>query len=184
SVLNFSMSSELHMLAWRLNRLAQRNRWSRDLTFTSLVRALREVIACFPVYRTYIRPSDVTPGDGDIRRIMMAIRLAKSSNKAMSWAYFDFIASVLLLEDPTGMAEDELRERREFVMKFQQVTGPVMAKGMEDTAFYRYFPLASLNELGGEPGSLGTPPEEFHRQAIHRRADWPYALSATSTHDA
>lgn len=184
SVLNFSMSSELHMLAWRLNRLAQRNRWSRDLTFTSLVRALREVIACFPVYRTYIRPSDVTPGDEDIRRIMMAIRLAKIRNKAMSWAYFDFIASVLLLEDPTGMAEDELRERREFVMKFQQVTGPVMAKGMEDTAFYRYFPLASLNEVGGEPGSLGTPPEEFHRQAIHRRADWPYALSATSTHDA
>jgi (1->4)-alpha-D-glucan 1-alpha-D-glucosylmutase len=184
AVLNYSMSSELHMLAWRLNRIAQRSRWSRDFTLSSLVRALREVIACFPVYRTYIRPGDVTPNDEDIRRTMMAVRLAKIRNKEMSWAYFDFIASVLLLEEPAGAPRDELEERREFVLKFQQVTGPVMAKGLEDTAFYRYYPLASLNEVGGEPASLGVLPEEFHRAATHRRADWPYALSATSTHDA
>jgi (1->4)-alpha-D-glucan 1-alpha-D-glucosylmutase len=184
AVLNYSMSSELHMLAWRLNRLATRNRWSRDFTFSSLVRTLREVIACFPVYRTYVRPRDVTPSDEDIRRIMMAIRLAKLRNKAMSWAYFDFLASVLLLQEPAGASDGELAERREFVLKFQQVTGPVMAKGLEDTAFYRYYPLASLNEVGGEPSSLGVTIEEFHRQATRRRADWPTALSATSTHDA
>jgi (1->4)-alpha-D-glucan 1-alpha-D-glucosylmutase len=184
AVLNYSMSSELHVLAWRLSRIAERNRASRDFTLTSLVRALGEVIACFPVYRTYIRPSDLTPGDEDIRRIMMAIRLAKIRNPEMSWAYFDFIASVLLLEAPAGAGEDELRERREFVLKFQQVTGPVTAKGMEDTAFYRYFPLASLNEVGGEPSSLGTLPEEMHRLGVRRCGEWPYALSATSTHDA
>ncbi|MBW3598167.1 MAG: malto-oligosyltrehalose synthase [Planctomycetes bacterium] len=184
AVLNYSMSSELHMLAWRLNRIAQRSRWSRDFTLSSLVRALREVIACFPVYRTYIRPGDVTPNDEDIRRTMMAVRLAKIRNKEMSWAYFDFIASVLLLEEPAGAPKDELDERREFVLKFQQVTGPVMAKGVEDTAFYRYYPLASLNEVGGEPNSRGVLPEEFHRFATRRRTDWPYALSATSTHDA
>jgi (1->4)-alpha-D-glucan 1-alpha-D-glucosylmutase len=184
AILNYSMSSELHVLAWRLSRLAERNRVSRDFTLTSLVRALGEVIACFPVYRTYVRPSDVTPGDEDIRRIMMAVRLAKIRNTEMSWAYFDFIASVLLLEEPAGAPEDELRERREFALKFQQVTGPVTAKGLEDTAFYRYFPLASLNEVGGEPSSLGVLPEEFHRVATHRVADWPNALSATSTHDA
>lgn len=184
AVLTSSMSSELHMLAWRLNRLAQRSRWSRDFTFTSLIRTLREVIACFPVYRSYIRPRDVTPNDEDIRRIMMAIRLAKIRNKAMSWAYFDFLASVLLLEEPAGAPIDELAERREFALKFQQVTGPVTAKGFEDTAFYRYYPLASLNEVGGEPASLGVLPEELHRHLTRRRSDWPYALSATSTHDA
>jgi (1->4)-alpha-D-glucan 1-alpha-D-glucosylmutase len=184
AVLNYSMSSELHVLAWRLSRIAERNRTSRDFTLTSLVRALGEVIACFPVYRTYIRPTDVTPGDEDIRRIMMAVRLAKIRNTEMSWAYFDFIASVLLLEEPAGAPEDELRERREFVLKFQQVTGPVTAKGLEDTAFYRYYPLASLNEVGGEASSLGTAVEELHRLAVRRHADWPYALSATSTHDA
>jgi (1->4)-alpha-D-glucan 1-alpha-D-glucosylmutase len=178
------MSSELHVLGWRLSRLAERNRWSRDLTLTSLVRALAEAIACFPVYRTYIRPSDVTPGDEDHRRIMMAIRLAKIRNTEMSWAYFDFIASVLLLQVPPGSPDDELRERREFVLKFQQVTGPVTAKGLEDTAFYRYYPLASLNEVGGDPGSLGVPADEFHRLALHRYADWPHAIAATSTHDA
>jgi (1->4)-alpha-D-glucan 1-alpha-D-glucosylmutase len=183
-VLNFSMSSELHMLAWRLSRIASRSRWSRDLTFSSLVRALREVIACFPVYRTYVRPKDVTLSDEDLRRVMMAIRLAKVRNKAMSWAYFDFIASVLRLEEPAGASENELAERREFVLKFQQVTGPVTAKGMEDTAFYRYYPLASLNEVGGEPAGLGVTAEEFHRLATRRRADWPYTMSASSTHDA
>ena len=97
---------------------------------------------------------------------------------------FDFIGEVLLLETPEGIGDEQRRERREFVMKFQQVTGPVMAKGLEDTAFYRYFPLAALEEVGGHPESMGTSLAQFHRKMLERVEHSPSALSATDTHDA
>jgi (1->4)-alpha-D-glucan 1-alpha-D-glucosylmutase len=182
-ILDGTMSSELHMLARRLDRISEQHRWSRDFTLFSLQEALAEVIACFPVYRTYIRAAKNTVGDEDRHHILSALRTAKRRNPAMSDSIFDFIASVLLLQDPEGLSVTDRDERRDFVMHFQQITGPVMAKGIEDTAFYRVYPLASQNEVGGNPERFGVAMETFHRQNAERLANWPHALLTTATHD-
>lgn len=182
-ILDVSMSSELHVLARRLDRISEQHRWSRDFTLSSLQTGLREVIACFPVYRTYIRSQTESVQEADRRHIEMAIRAAKRRNPSVSDSLFDFIASVLLLEDPEGVTEEDRQERREFVMRFQQITAPVMAKGVEDTAFYRFYPLASLNEVGGGPERFGTSIEDFHRRNAARAKHWPHSFVATSTHD-
>jgi len=146
-VMQVSMSSELNVLSRRLDRISEQHRRSRDFTLESLRDALREVIACFPVYRTYIRGDTVRPDEQDERYIRAAIKTAKRRNPATSGSVFDFIQDLLLLKDPDSIGEPERAERRLFVMRFQQLTGPVMAKGLEDTAFYRYCPLLSLNEV-------------------------------------
>jgi (1->4)-alpha-D-glucan 1-alpha-D-glucosylmutase len=182
-ILDGTMSSELHVLARRLDRISEQHRWSRDFTLFSLQGALAEVISCFPVYRAYIRAAKNMVGDEDRHHILSALRTAKRRNPAMSESIFDFLASVLLLQDPEGISAAELAERRDFVMRFQQITGPVMAKGIEDTAFYRVYPLASLNEVGGNPERFGVDIESFHRQNAERLANWPHSLLTTSTHD-
>lgn len=181
-ILAESMSSEIHMLAGRLHRLTQRHRMSRDFTYTGLLRALSEVIACFPVYRTYVPPQGWDVDEVDYGRVMTAVRWAKLRNPAMDWSTLDFIASVLLLQFPPA-DEPDREDFRDFVLRFQQITGPVTAKGIEDTAFYRYYPLAALNEVGGELHSEAYTAEDFHRRMQHRAADWPHGLSATATHD-
>jgi len=183
TILNVSMSSELHVLSRQLDRISEQHRWSRDFTRSSLRRALREVIACFPVYRSYIRPGVEAVSEEDRRRIRAAIRTAKRRNPALSGSFFDFIAAVLLLEDPDGLTDEQRHERRQFVLKFQQLTGPVTAKGWEDTAFYRYYPLASLNEVGGDPTVAVVSVEQFHRRVNERASAWPFTMSATGTHD-
>lgn len=183
TILNVSMSSELHVLSKKLDQISEQHRFSRDFTRSSLRRALREVIACFPVYRSYIRPGVETVSEDDRRRIRAAIRTAKRRNPALSGSFFDFIAAVLLLDDPEGLTDDQRQQRRQFVLRFQQLTGPVTAKGWEDTAFYRYYPLASLNDVGGDPAIAGASVEYFHRRVADRASAWPYAMSATGTHD-
>ncbi len=183
TILSTSLSAELYTLSHQLDRISEQHRWSRDFTRLSLFRALREVVACFPVYRTYIGPNGSEVREEDRRRILAAVRVAKRRNPAMSASFFDFIASVLLLEDPDGLSDEDREVRRQFVLKFQQVTGPVTAKGLEDTAFYRYYPLASLNEVGGEPGTPGTTVEHFHRRIQEQAANWPHTMLATGTHD-
>jgi (1->4)-alpha-D-glucan 1-alpha-D-glucosylmutase len=96
---------------------------------------------------------------------------------------FDYVASVLLLEHPPTISDEQAAERREFTLKFQQVSGPVTAKGVEDTAFYRYYPLASLNEVGGELDAKPLAVDEFHRYMRHRMELWPHSMTGTSTHD-
>ncbi len=182
-ILDDTMSSELHVLAGQLHRLTQRHRMSRDFTFLTLLRALRELVACFPVYRTYVTSRRWEVDEADYGRIRTAVRLAKRRNPTMEWNALDFLASVLLLEFPAGTEGSEREEFRQFVLKFQQVTGPVTAKGIEDTAFYRYCPLASLNEVGGELQAEPLSVEQFHRRMQHRGSDWPHSLSATATHD-
>jgi (1->4)-alpha-D-glucan 1-alpha-D-glucosylmutase len=182
-ILDSTMSSELHMLARRLDRISEQHRWSRDFTLFSLQEALSEVIACFPVYRTYIRAPKNMVSDEDRHYMLSALRTAKRRNPAMSESIFDFVASVLLLQDPEGISEADRATRRDFVMRFQQITGPIMAKGIEDTAFYRVFPLASLNEVGGNPERFGVAVETFHRQNAERLANWPHAMLTTATHD-
>lgn len=182
-VLEVSMSAELTMLARRLDRLSEQHRFSRDFTLNSQQGALADVVACFPVYRTYVRAGDAAPRPADRRAVERAISAARRRNPAIDASLFDFVASVLLLEDPEGLDEAQRRERRDFVLRFQQFTGPVMAKGIEDTAFYRFHPLCSLNEVGGDPLSPGTTPRRFHAGNAGRRRAWPHSLTATSTHD-
>ena len=176
------MSSELNVLARRLDRICQQHRHSRDFTLESLRFALREVIACFPVYRTYINGQQTEPDAEDQRHIGKAVAAAKARNAATNESVFDAIGSLLLLREPEGITEEQQAARRLFVMRFQQLTGPVMAKGLEDTAFYRYYPLASLNEVGSDPGEFGVAPRTFHRKNLVRLDHWPRAMLATATH--
>ena len=181
-ILQTSLSSELHMLAQQLDRHAQTGRWSRDFTLNGLRHALREVIACFPVYRTYI---DGGVRDADRPVILRAVRRARARNAVLGRHVFDFIRDTLLLKDPpTGPATDEYRAaQRRFAGKFQQVTSPVMAKGFEDTAMYVFNRLASLNEVGGEPDRFGRPPADVHAAFRERAERSPGGLSPLSTHD-
>lgn len=178
-----SLSSELYVLACRLDRISEQHRDSRDFTLESLRFALREVIATLPVYRTYLRADQDSMSEGDRHHVETAIREAKRRNPAVSRSIFDFIGSVLQQDHPVGISEAQKEERRRFVLRFQQLTGPVMAKGIEDTAFYRYFPLASLNEVGGDLQSFAVATEAFHRACSERQERWPHSLSATATHD-
>lgn len=182
-VMQVSMSSELNVLSRRLDRISEQHRGSRDFTLESLRDALREVIACFPVYRTYIRAHTKHPDEQDERYIRSAIKTAKRRNPATSGSVFDFIQDLLLLKDPDSIGDADRAERRLFVMRFQQLTGPVMAKGLEDTAFYRYCPLLSLNEVGGSPDKFGVALAHFHAKNLSRRQVWRNAMLASSTHD-
>ncbi|MBV9924098.1 MAG: malto-oligosyltrehalose synthase, partial [Acidobacteria bacterium] len=182
-ILKAAMSSELYVLSRRLTRIAERSRYTRDFTQNGLHHALTEVIACFPVYRTYIRRTQATVSPDDRLNVNAAIRAAKRRNQAEDTSIFDFIASLLLLKDPKGTDAAERAERRDFALRFQQLTSPVTAKGLEDTAFYRFYPLASLNEVGGEPALIGVSLERFHGRNRDRQETWPHTLSATSTHD-
>ncbi|MCC6127547.1 MAG: malto-oligosyltrehalose synthase [Pirellulales bacterium] len=180
-ILRVAMSSDLQLLAHRLNRLSERHRHYRDFTLNELRTALREVIACFPVYRTYIRQGEVSEQDRQF--ICRAAAQAKRRNPARNPALFDFIRDVLLLEAPPDLSAAGIAERALFVGRFQQAASPVMAKGIEDTAFYRYCPLVSRCEVGGDPTRGATLPEEFHRQNLVRLSQWPQSLVCTSTHD-
>lgn len=180
-IFHAAMSSDLQLLAHRLNRISERHRRSRDFTLNTLRIALREILACFSVYRTYIREGYVS--DRDRQVVCRAAAQAKRRNPTTDAAVFDFIRDVLLLERPPDLDEAGCHQRELFVGRVQQVTSPVMAKGIEDTAFYRYFPLASLNEVGGDPARGATPIAEYHRHNLARQAAWPQSLIASTTHD-
>ncbi|HET9605836.1 MAG TPA: malto-oligosyltrehalose synthase [Nitrospira sp.] len=181
-IMQVSMASEINVLGHQLNVISERDRRSRDFTLNNLTHAIREIIACFPVYRTYVTEGPETVVDRDRAYIHMAVARAKRRNPAISGQVFDFIRSILLKQRETRTKENQDEQIR-FVMKFQQTTSPVTAKGVEDTAFYRYYRLASLNEVGGEPEQFGLSVEEFHKRMWERQARWPHSLSASSTHD-
>ncbi|HYL80494.1 MAG TPA: malto-oligosyltrehalose synthase, partial [Candidatus Acidoferrum sp.] len=182
-VMRVAMSSELNVLGHALSRLAERNRSSRDFTLNRLPEALREVIACFPVYRTYVDGRNHEVALQDRACVEVAVAFAKRRNPTTNVSIFDFVRDVLLLRYPDTADESYREAQRAFVQRFQQMTAPVKAKGVEDTAFYRYNRLVSLNEVGGEPDRFGVSLEEFHDQCLTRQEKWPTGLSATSTHD-
>ena len=177
-----ALASELSVLANQLTRIALSKRHTCDFTLNSLRDALTEVVANFPVYRTYVTPSGVSENDaGCIRR---AIASAKWRSPAADSSIFDFIGEVLL----TRIAEKQDPAYRNavngFAMKFQQFTSPVMAKGLEDTAFYRYNRLVSLNDVGSDLRSFGITTTDFHSANQERLRSWPHSMLATSTHDS
>jgi (1->4)-alpha-D-glucan 1-alpha-D-glucosylmutase len=181
-IMETSMASELNMLAHRLDTISEKHRASRDFTLGALTRALREVIAAFPVYRTYVTGTDgITDRDRDyIRRAIATARRQVASADA---SIYDWLEQVLTLAAPERTSDTDRRERLDFVMRFQQITGPVTAKGFEDTALYRFNRLVSLNEVGGDPSRFGVTLAEFHAENLARVRRSPHALSATATHD-
>ncbi|HET7459678.1 MAG TPA: malto-oligosyltrehalose synthase [Longimicrobium sp.] len=183
TILRFALVSELTVLTTMLDRISENNRCYRDFTWGALRSALREVVACFPVYRTYVDAFAGRVSERDRRYVNDAIRLAKRRNPSVNASVFDFVRDVLLLQWPETLDAEAREEHARFVMKFQQLTGPVMAKGVEDTAFYVFNRLVSLNEVGGEPDRFGVTTDEFHALNAARAATWPGALSAGSTHD-
>ncbi len=180
-IMHAAMASEINTLGHYLNRLSEKNRHTRDFTLNSLIAAIVEVIAFFPVYRTYANPTGIN--DRDRRYVELAVSKAKRKHPAISGSIFDFLKDVLLLNYPEDFGYADKKEWADFVMRFQQITGPVMAKGLEDTAFYIYNCLVSLNEVGGNPDKFGTSLDTFHGKNIERIKFWPNALIATSTHD-
>ena len=182
-IMQTTMASEISELGLTLDHISETNRLSRDFTRASLTRAIREVSAAFPVYRTYVGDRGVQVSPRDRAYIERAVAEARRRNRQLSASVFDFVRDTLLLRAPDGAPETERRARLRFVMRFQQTTGPVTAKGVEDTAFYRDTRLVSLNEVGGDPRRFGEPPAAFHAKNAERLRRWPESLLATSTHD-
>ncbi|GGL66317.1 malto-oligosyltrehalose synthase [Deinococcus aerolatus] len=178
-----SLPGEVNVLTESLERLGELDLRSRDFTLSALRHAVREVIATFPVYRTYLRANgDREPGDN--AKIARAVRDAKIQNRReggpLDPSVFDYLESVLTVNAPSEATRDAYAD---FALSFQQLTGPVTAKGAEDTAFYRYARLLSLNEVGGDPAHFGTRLKDFHQAAGERARRWPHAMLSGSTHD-
>ena len=181
-IMRESLAGEINSLAHQLERLAEANRHYRDFTLNGLLQTIREFIACLGIYRTYITGPDAV-STRDQSFVEAAIREARGRNVWLSQSIFYFLRDCLLLRNYTEFDEPGRERLLHWVMRFQQVTGPVMAKSVEDTVFYVYNRLTSLNEVGGQPTTFGLSPDEFHRQNAQRRRSWPYALTSSSTHD-
>ena len=179
-VMQTSLTAELSVLANRLRRIARADRGTRDLTLSTLSQALMEIAACFPVYRTYVA---ATISAQDRRYIDWALAVARKKSRNADASVFDFIRDVLLVRPPDGAAQATLDAYRAFAMRFQQFSAPVTAKGVEDTSFYIFNRLVSLNEVGGDPDQFGTSVKAFHRANAERLAHWRDTMLAGSTHD-
>jgi (1->4)-alpha-D-glucan 1-alpha-D-glucosylmutase len=180
-IMRTSLAGELNVLANALARIAEADHHTRDFTLNNLRNALFEIVACFPVYRTYLSPGRVN--DEDRRHVAAAVEAARQRSAAGDVSVFDFVREAMLTSIADGKSEAFRSAVVSFAMKLQQFTAPVMAKGVEDTAFYIYNRLISLNEVGGDPRRFGVTLTTFHRANRERRKNWPHAMLATSTHD-
>ncbi len=182
--MNTMFRGDMAALSHHLGSLAAEHRHARDIRMSELNEALVEMTACLPVYRSYTHDFEIA--ERDRAYILKTLQLARSrtSREQIGDAAFDFLGSVLLLEPPGYLAASRCEWKR-FVMRWQQLSGPIMAKGLEDTASYRHNSLLSLNEVGGDP-LRERPPftlEEFHEFNRRRLAEWPDTMNATATHD-
>ena len=186
-VLRDILGADLNRLTAQFVEVCECNRRYRDYTRHQLHEVLREVVACFPVYRTYVRPDHATVSETDVAAVEAAVAAAVERRPDLDGELFAFLADLLLLRRRSGSApglpSTPGEAEAELVYRFQQVTAPVMAKGVEDTAFYTYVPLASLNEVGGSPGQWSVSVAEFHRRTAEAQRDWPESMLGTSTHD-
>jgi (1->4)-alpha-D-glucan 1-alpha-D-glucosylmutase len=177
-VMRTLMAGELQVLAGLLDRLSESDRDTRDYTLPTLRDALLEYVACLPVYRTYISAGGAT--DADRQFAARALRQARRRSPAGGESVYGFLEQLLLGHGSGATPRPELAH---FLMKLQQYSAPVMAKGLEDTALYRYCRLTSLNEVGTDPRLFGLSLDAFHRASHERARHWPHSLLATSTHD-
>ena len=177
------MASELNVLARDAGRVARQNPRTADFTRNILQRGLKEIVACFPVYRTYVDGA-AEPTEADRRDIDWAVAHARRNEPDLDPSVFDFLHRLLttdLVAQPrSGFSRQSVVR---LAMRVQQYSGPVMAKGLEDTAFYRYNRFVALNEVGGHPDHFGVTLSAFHRTNTQRAERWPHAMLGTSTHD-
>src|SRR5690606_11382827 len=178
--LRYSLDSELHVLGYEFYRLAQQSWSTRDFTLTGLREALADIITRFPVYRTYITEDGATAEDR--RDLDWAVSRARRETALVDRTVFDFLHAALST-DLVGTRGYERGDVIATAMHFQQLTGPVMAKSLEDTAFYRYNRLVSLNEVGGEPDNFGVSPSAFHHRMQQQQRRHPASMLTTATHD-
>ncbi len=175
-VLRDLLGSDVNRLTTLLVEICKAHRDKRDYTRHDVIRAIRELVACFPVYRTYVVPERNEIRGEDERYVHEAVEMAKANRPELETDLFDFMRDILLLKIGG-------HHEHEFVMRFQQFTGPAMAKGVEDTVFYNYNRLTSLNEVGGDPGRFGLSPDSFHTYAAGIQQTIPRTMLALSTHD-
>jgi (1->4)-alpha-D-glucan 1-alpha-D-glucosylmutase len=171
-----ALGSDVNRLTSLFVNICESNRNQRDFTRAEIRRAIREVASCFSVYRTYVVPArqEITQEDRDV--ITAATECAKTNRADIDHGLFDFLRDVLTMQ-VTGKQESE------FVLRFQQFTSPVMAKGVEDTAFYCYNRLTALNEVGADPSRNGSTIEDFHAYNAKMQATHPLTMTTLSTHD-
>lgn len=179
-IMQFALASEMTVLANELHRLSSADLLTRDFTLRSIRDAIEEVFAQMPVYRSYVTPRGTS--EQDRRYIEWAIGKARKASGAADTSVFDFLQAVLTGTLARVSNHDE-KDIFRVAMRAQQISGPVMAKGMEDTAFYRYQRLISLNEVGGDPRRFGVSLATFHRANGERLEHWPHDMLAASTHD-
>ena len=180
-VMGTLFAAELRSLSHQLALLASQDRYARDVPLTELRKALHETTARLSVYRTYIRNLEVGPEDRAV--IEQAVATAQGFCAQLHPMAFPFIRDVFLLHNPPHLLPDQREARLAFVMRWQQFTGPIMAKAFEDTLLYVYNPLISLNEVGGDPRPAAAS-RDYFQQCIHERLEkWPHSLNATTTHD-
>lgn len=172
---------EMRALGLQLGTLAGSDRYARDLSRIELSQALIETTASFPVYRTYIRNLEASSSDRE--RIEQAVSKAKARRPQLNPANFNFLRDVLLLLNRPHLLSEQREARLKFVTRWQQFTGPIMAKAFEDTVLYVYNPLISLNEVGGDPRPSAAPSADFLEFVKERSKGWPHSLNATTTHD-
>jgi (1->4)-alpha-D-glucan 1-alpha-D-glucosylmutase len=181
-VMSTLLGVEMRSLGRQLGELASQDRYARELPRIGLLEALIETTACVPAYRTYIRSLEIPSEARDF--IERAISEARERKPHLDPACFDFLRDVLLLENPPHVFAGQREARLAFIMRWQQFTGPIVAKGVEDTALYVYHPLLSLNEVGGDPVPSAASSETDFWSFLRTRAErWPHAMNATTTHD-
>lgn len=175
-VLRDLLGSDVNRLAGMFLDICKGRRDQRDYTWQDVIRAIRELVACFPVYRTYVVPERKELAADDTKYVEEAVEWAIENRAEMDPDLFHFMRDVLLMK-VRGSLESE------FVMAFQQFTGPAMAKGVEDTVFYNFNRLVSLNEVGGDPGRFGVTPAEYHEFCQEIQQAHPKSMLGLSTHD-
>jgi (1->4)-alpha-D-glucan 1-alpha-D-glucosylmutase len=180
-VMSTLLGVEMRFLGHQLALLADKDRYARDLSRSDLTQALFETTAHMPIYRTYTRNLDVSREDAKV--VERAIEEALARKFYLQPAHFDFIRDVLLVKNRSHLLSDQREARLNFVMRWQQFTGPIMAKAFEDTFLYVYNPLVSLNEVGGDPRPSAAAKESFSRFIAERRRHSPHSMNATTTHD-
>jgi (1->4)-alpha-D-glucan 1-alpha-D-glucosylmutase len=175
-VLKELFGSDVNRLVTLLSQVCEHQKRYRDYTRRDLSTMIREVIACFPVYRSYVRAEQGEIAEADRHDVETAIEAARVNRPEIDPELLDFLRDLLTLK-VTGEVESQ------FVMRFQQNTGPVMAKGLEDTVFYNFNRLVALNEVGGDPGRFGIPVAKYHEECVETQRSWPTSMTTTTTHD-
>ncbi|MFN6477344.1 malto-oligosyltrehalose synthase [Nostoc sp. DedQUE07] len=179
-ILEKNLAGDIDNLALLLKNVSSKYRYGNDFTLNGLKRAIAEVLTLFPIYRTYITPDGI--GESDRATIQEVIRQAKEQVPLLQ-NELNFIEKLMLLEFDNSLTQTEREQWIYFVLRMQQYSGPLMAKGVEDTTLYVYNRLLSLNEVGGNPGHFGIELAKFHAFNKQHQATWPHTMNTTATHD-